>query len=78
MGDAVLVMALGMSGVLLFLLVLIGLMLALVRLCPHKVPRYPSIPGPKADADDEIVAVLQAAILVYEADKAREQATTVA
>lgn len=69
MADAILVMLFGMGGVFLFLLVLVALMLLLTRLCPHTSPRLPPVPGPRADADDEIIAVLQAAVTAYEADR---------
>ena len=68
MADAIMVMVFGMGGVFIFLLVLVGLMIGLMRLFPQTAVRLPQVPGPKADADDEIIAVLQAAVSVYEAD----------
>lgn len=69
MADALLVMLVGMGGVFIFLLVLIGLMQALVRLFPQKIPVRKPMRGPRADADDELIAVLQAAVHVYEMDR---------
>ena len=69
MGDAILIMFIGMGGVLLFLLVLIGLMSLLTFLCPQRQERLPQVTGPRADVDDDLIAVLQAAVLVYERDR---------
>lgn len=79
MTDAFLIMALGMGGVILFLFVLIILMQLLVTLLPPteqelnpaprgRAPRAP-ITSPSPSADQTLIAVLQAAVVAYEADR---------
>lgn len=66
--DAVLVMALGMGGVFVFLVLLVGVMRLLDLLAPavpSSAPRSGSEPG---SDDRAVVAAMEAAVTAYEED----------
>lgn len=73
MADALLIMFLGMGGVFLFLIVLILVMQMIVALFPpNESDARPAARAPQlaqaAATDQTLIAVLQAAVVAYEAD----------
>lgn len=74
LADALLILLLGMGGVFVFLLVLILLMQLLSQLLPHVEEAAPArTSGSAAAGQDQLIAVLQAAVHRYEADVFAEE-----
>lgn len=74
MGDAVLILVFGMGSVGCFLLLLVAIMQLLVRCLPVRERTQPPSSSNDVAADQtRLVAVIQAAIQAYDADRRSSQ-----